>query len=111
MYTIQPTIFLALGEPTRLSIVEMLAKAGELSAGDISRAFSSSASAISQHLKILREAGVVIMQKHAQKRVYTLNVTTMTQIEQWTKLRAQEWNARIDNMDEYIQTLNGKAHE
>lgn len=110
MDTIQSNVFLALGEPTRLGIVEMLARCGELSATEISNSFSSSASAISQHLKVLREAKVVVMEKRAQKRIYQLNAATMTDVEQWMRLRTQELNSRLNDMDRYVQTIKSERN-
>ena len=55
--------FHALAEPTRRHIVEMLAREGELTAGDIQARFNVSAPAISQHLKVLREARLVQVEK------------------------------------------------
>ena len=56
-------IFNALAEPTRRDIIEMLATKGQLSASDISTSFKVSAPAISQHLKVLREARLVTMRR------------------------------------------------
>ena len=66
-------IFFALAEPTRRTIVEMLARNGPLSVTDISARFPISSPAISQHLKVLREAQVVLVEKRAQQRIYLLN--------------------------------------
>lgn len=63
----------ALAEPTRRTILEMLAKEGQLSATEISDRFNVSPSAISQHLKVLREANLVLMEKRAQQRLYRIN--------------------------------------
>ena len=62
--------FHALADPNRRRIIEMLAREGELSATEIHSRFSVSAPAISQHLKVLREAGLVQMEKRAQQRIY-----------------------------------------
>lgn len=105
MNATQIRTFQALAEPTRLSIVELLTRYGELSAGDISSKFKSSSSAISQHLKILREAHVVIMKKRAQQRVYELDETKMIELEQWAHIRAQRWNDRLNEMETYIKKM------
>lgn len=105
MNNVQPAAFSALADPTRLSIITMLAEFGELSASQISGKFDSTASAISQHLKVLREARLVIMQKRAQQRIYQLDVATITEMEQWLSLRAKEWNARLDTFDTYVQQI------
>ena len=94
--------FAALAEPTRLSIVDMLARRGELSASDISNVFTSSPPAISQHLKVLREAGLVTVQKRAQQRIYRLEPASMVEAQQWLSGRLAQWNTRLDAMEAYI---------
>ena len=88
--------FTALADPTRRKIVETLAEHGELSATQISDQFTVSPQAISQHLKILREAKVVHMDKRAQQRIYRINPDTLNEIETWAKQIAQLWSARFD---------------
>ena len=60
--------FGALADPNRRSIIELLAVRGELPASEISSKFNITPAAISQHLKILREAELVTMEKRAQQR-------------------------------------------
>ena len=102
----QPTVFAALADPTRLTIIDLLAKRGELSATQISHVFSSSASAVSQHLKVLREAGLVRVEKRAQSRIYQLDTAAIAETERWLSARARQWNDRLDAMDTYIAKLN-----
>ena len=61
-------MFVALSDPTRRNILELLATRGELSATAIYEQFPVSPQAVSQHLKVLREAHLVEMEKRAQKR-------------------------------------------
>ncbi|MGE0830043.1 MAG: metalloregulator ArsR/SmtB family transcription factor [Hyphomonadaceae bacterium] len=63
--------FSALSDPTRRRILEMLS-AGDMAAGEIAEAFDMTAAAISQHLKALREAGLVTVRAKAQRRIYRL---------------------------------------
>jgi DNA-binding transcriptional ArsR family regulator len=96
-------IFYALSEPRRRSIIEMLASKGELSASDISMKFRVSAPAISQHLKILREARVVKMEKKAQQRIYRLNPEAMDELEGWAKHMKTMWNQRFEALDKLLE--------
>jgi DNA-binding transcriptional ArsR family regulator len=105
MSNVQPAMFAALADPTRMSIIDMLAKFGELSASDISSNFDSTASAISHHLKILREAGLVVMQKRAQKRIYHIDAVAMNGLEVWINTRTRQWNDRLDTLDEYVKHI------
>jgi DNA-binding transcriptional ArsR family regulator len=75
--------FQALAEPTRRRIIEMIAVHGQLSASDISDLFKVTPPAISQHLKVLREAKLVDMEKRAQSRIYTISPAKLTEIEAW----------------------------
>ena len=84
-------VFFALADPTRRSIVELLAMRGQLSASDISNKFPTSASAISQHLKILRQSGLVDMEKRAQQRLYQINPDAVTELD---PENAEAWHQR-----------------
>src|SRR5277367_82507 len=96
-------IFTALAEPTRRSIIEMLASKGELSATDISDKFQVSPPAISQHLKVLREAKLVRMEKRSRQRIYQLNPGAMNELEQWAKDTTELWGKRFDKLDKVLQ--------
>jgi DNA-binding transcriptional ArsR family regulator len=101
-------IFTALAEPTRRSIIEMLAERGELSATDISDKFHSSPPAISQHLKVLREAKLVRVEKRSRQRIYQINPSAMNQIEQWAKQTTEMWNKRLDKLDTVLAAAKKK---
>lgn len=97
-------IFTALAEPTRRSIVEMLASDGELSATDISDRFSSSPPAISQHLKVLREAKLVRVEKRSRQRIYHINPLAMKELELWAQQTTALWNMRLEKLDKVLKT-------
>ncbi|MBI1215020.1 MAG: metalloregulator ArsR/SmtB family transcription factor [Alphaproteobacteria bacterium] len=94
--------FAAIADPTRRRIVEMLAAAGRLSAGDISSRFDSSAPAISQHLKVLREAELVHMEKQAQQRIYSLNPAAFDDMESWISRMRGFWTAQFDALEGFL---------
>src|SRR6266498_5891799 len=88
-------LFYALAEPTRRGIIELLASKGQLSATDICDNFDVSPPAISQHLKVLREANFVHVEKRAQQRIYHINPDAMSEIEEWVQKTTKHWNARF----------------
>lgn len=100
--------FAALADPTRLHIVEMLSR-GELSSTNISRHFNVSAPAISQHLKVLREAKLVTVETKAQQRIYTLNPQAINEMEQWLGHMRQIWTRRFDALDELLNEEMAKT--
>src|SRR2546428_12700846 len=96
-------MFVALSDPTRRTILELLASRGELSATDIYEQFSVSPQAISQHLKVLREAKLVVMEKRAQKHLYRLNPQTLSQFEAWVQQTRQRWEERFSALDTALE--------
>ena len=95
--------FLALAEPTRRNIMEILVKSGNLSASDIYRKFKSTPPAISQHLKVLREANLVRVEKRAQKRIYYVNPEPMKELEKWIQLFTKDWQDRHDRLEAMLK--------
>jgi len=96
-------MFVALSDPTRRAILELLASRGELTATDIYEQFSVSPQAISQHLKVLREANLVVMEKRAQKHLYRLNQETLSQFEAWVQQMRQRWEERFSALDTVLE--------
>jgi len=107
-------IFQALADPTRRKIIEMLARDGQLSATEISDRFSVSPQAISQHLKVLREAKLVQVEKRAQQRIYQVNPEAMLELEGWARQLRQLWDQRFEALDQVLEMekkrLKGEAN-
>jgi DNA-binding transcriptional ArsR family regulator len=97
--------FQALAEPTRRSIIEMLAKSGQLSATDISDKFKVSPPAISQHLKVLREAKLIDMEKRAQRRIYTINTTSLLEVQEWAYKMQAKWEEKFSRLDKLLEKM------
>jgi DNA-binding transcriptional ArsR family regulator len=102
-------LFNALSEPTRRDIIELLASRGQLSATDISNNFAVSPPAISQHLKVLREAKLVRVEKRAQQRIYQINPDAMTEIGEWVQRMTEQWNARFNILDKILDMEKSKT--
>jgi DNA-binding transcriptional ArsR family regulator len=92
----------ALADPTRRRIVEGLAR-GPLSSGDIASRFDISAPAISQHLKALREAGLVTVRAEAQRRIYELDPRGVDEVAAWIADIRGFWTRRLDNLERQIR--------
>jgi DNA-binding transcriptional ArsR family regulator len=94
--------FAALADPTRRRIVELLS-IGERSAGEIVDEFDVSAPAISQHLKALRDAGLVQVRIDAQRRIYTLDASGLENIDAWLKDVRKFWSERLDVLERELR--------
>lgn len=96
--------FTALADPTRRSIIEMLARRGELTATDISDRFNVSPPAISQHLKVLRKVKLLRMEKRAQKRIYSIDTVGLGEIEDWLIRMRRMWDERFDALEKLLES-------
>jgi DNA-binding transcriptional ArsR family regulator len=96
-------MFTAIAEPTRRNILEMLAIKGSLSASVIYDNFPASHPAISQHLKVLRDANLVQVEKRAQYRYYKINPEPIHELEDWIKKLTQVYEERYERLDELLK--------
>ncbi|SER80751.1 transcriptional regulator, ArsR family [Nitrosomonas sp. Nm51] len=107
--------FAALAEPNRRRMIEIIAAQGEIAASDISHQFDISPSAVSQHLKVLREAELVKMEKRAQQRIYSINPYGIDEMWEWLSQMRKFWNDRFDALDALLltehDTLKGNNDE
>ena len=91
--------FDVLGDPVRRRLLELLA-GGEHPAGEmvtaISTEFGISQPAVSQHLKVLREAGFATVRVQGARRLYAVNATPLHEVDDWLEPFRQFWDARLD---------------
>lgn len=91
-----------LSDPTRRRIVELLA-GGALRAGEIASRFDVSPPAISQHLKVLRHANLVLVRRDAQRRIYELNPQGVGELAAWIDRLRGFWTAKLDALESAIE--------
>lgn len=97
--------FAALADDTRREIVRLVAKNGELTSTEIGENFNITAPAISHHLKVLKSAKLLNMKKEAQKRIYSLNGSSVSEMEDWILEIIDLWRKRLDKLDRYVLKL------
>ena len=91
----------ALADPVRRQLLELLA-GGEVAAGDLAGRFPVSRPAISRHLRVLREAGLVTVRPDGKRRLYTLDPRPLRQIDDWLEPYRDLWAQRLDALDTEI---------
>jgi len=96
------SVFAALSDPTRLRIVELLA-VRDRTAGEIVAQFDFTAPAISQHLKILREARLVSVRADGQRRIHSLDPAGIEEVEQWLSRTKRFWESRLDALERELR--------
>jgi DNA-binding transcriptional ArsR family regulator len=94
-------IFTALADPTRRQIIERLAT-GDIAFGDLADKFEMSRPAVSQHLKVLRDAGIVAARADAQRRIYSLNGDSLNELGTWLDKVRNYWTPRLDRLEQLL---------
>ena len=93
--------FAALGDETRLAIVGELAK-GERAVNQLVDVVAISQPGVSQHLRVLRDAGLVRMRPQGQRRVYSLDPQGFRVIELWLERHRRVWAKRLDALEQLM---------
>ena len=96
--------FAALGDPTRLAIVERLAE-GDATVNELAEPFAVSLPAISRHLKVLERAGLITRGRAAQSRPSSLRVDAFKEATMWMNARSEMWEGRMDRLDRHLKQI------
>lgn len=102
--------FAALANGTRRAILARLAK-GEASVNELAEPFDMSLPAISKHIKVLENAGLIQRGRNAQFRPCNLNAAPLRAISDWADQYRHIWEDRFDRMDAVLQQLKEKTDE
>jgi DNA-binding transcriptional ArsR family regulator len=99
--------FAALADPTRRAILARLAN-GERSVTELARPFDMSMPAISKHLRVLEDAGLIAVDRVAQLRMRRLQVRPLKQAAAWIEHYRRFWEESFDRLDVYLGELQQK---
>jgi DNA-binding transcriptional ArsR family regulator len=94
-------VYEALAEPHRRRIIELVGER-ERTAGEIVEALGISQPGASQHLKTLRDAGLVTVRKDAQRRLYSLEPEKLAEVDSWLAPYRRLWTKRIDALVDHV---------
>lgn len=94
--------YAALADPTRRRILTLLSNR-ERSVTDLVRHFDVSQPAISQHLKVLRSAGVVRVRPNGRQRMYSVDFRRLKLVHDWVSQFESFWEEKLDVLDEYLR--------
>jgi DNA-binding transcriptional ArsR family regulator len=97
-------IFAVLAEPNRRRILDLLRQA-ERPVGDLVRELGVSQPAVSKHLRVLRDAGLVDVRSDAQRRLYRVNVAPLQAVDEWLAPYRRQWTARLDDLEAHLDTM------
>ena len=103
----QPTdLFRTLADPTRRAVFERLAGAGELSVGDLVNGSGVSQPAVSQHLAVLRQAGLVTERREGRYVRYAAAPQGLRPLADWMAIYAVFWRERFDRLEDLLDRMD-----
>jgi DNA-binding transcriptional ArsR family regulator len=96
-------VFRALADPTRRAILGMLTL-GDQPVGEIAGHFPVTRPAISKHLRLLREADLVLETRVGRNRMYRLNAAPLKQVDDWLGDYRRMWQANLQSLKRFVET-------
>ncbi|HEU4641172.1 MAG TPA: metalloregulator ArsR/SmtB family transcription factor [Gemmatimonadaceae bacterium] len=101
------TTLAALADPTRRAILARLAT-GDATVTELARPFAMSLPAVSRHLKVLQQAGLITRGREAQWRPCRLAAAPLRDVADWVEHYRRYWEDRFDQLDAYLAEVQGK---
>jgi DNA-binding transcriptional ArsR family regulator len=90
-----------LAEPNRVAILDLL-RDGEESVGELVERLGLSQPAVSKHLRVLKEAGLVEARVDAQRRLYRVRLEPLVEIDHWLEPYLRLWEQRLDRLEDHL---------
>ena len=104
------TTFAALADPTRRAILARLAQ-GDATVGELAKPFAMTLPGVSKHLRVLRDAGLVVQGRDAQWRPCRLETDRLQEVDAWVAQYRSLWEARFDRLEAYLREIEPKETE
>ena len=102
-----PTAFDVLAEPRRRDILELL-REGERPVGDLVERLHLSQPAVSKHLRVMRDAGLVVVRSDAQRRLYRISPKPLEELDQWLEPYRLFWTTHLDRLESHLEKRRKK---
>ncbi len=96
-------VFQAIADPTRREIIGMLSRQ-KLNVNQVSDQFDVSRTAVSKHLRILRECGLITIEKKGRERYFNAHLESLVQVSDWVAQYRSFWNANLDRLESLLKT-------
>jgi len=96
--------FEVLAEPNRRRILDLL-RVAERPVGDLVEQLAVSQPAVSKHLRVLREAGLVEVRSDAQRRIYRVRTEPLRAIDEWLEPYRELWGSRLDQLERHLEAM------
>jgi DNA-binding transcriptional ArsR family regulator len=100
-------VFQAIADPNRRTIIGLLAKQ-KLTVNAVAEYFPISRPAVSRHIKILKECGLVVIHRKGRERYCEVRLDKLNEVSDWVHKYQKVWEQRLDRLDEYLSELQKK---
>src|SRR5882724_7008574 len=95
-------VFQAIADPTRRALLDAL-REGEKPVMELASQFDVTLSAVSQHIRVLREAGLVAVRKSGRERYYALNAEPLQEVAEWVTQHEAFWLEKLDALAQHLE--------
>jgi DNA-binding transcriptional ArsR family regulator len=100
-------VFHAIADPNRRAIISLLANQ-KLTLSGVAKHFPISRPAVSKHIKILTESGLVVIRRQGRERYCEAHLEKLEEVSEWVEKNRKIWGQRFDRLDEYLNELKQK---
>ena len=102
-------VFQAIADPTRRDIISLVAR-NSMTQNDVASSFDVSRQAISKHIKILMECGILVIDQQGRERYYSLQPKKLAQVADWIEPFRTMWEDKFNRLDDVLMKLKSKKH-
>lgn len=103
------TVFEALADPTRRSILERLREDGPLSVTDVARPLDMTRQGATKHLDVLVAGGLVRVRREGRRRMHELDAGPLREVRDWLAPYAAEWDRRLERLVRHLEPEGGEG--
>ncbi|WNB90961.1 metalloregulator ArsR/SmtB family transcription factor [Bacillus sp. NEB1478] len=96
-------VFNAIADPTRRQLIQLLSEAEEIPLHELTTQFQMGRTAVSKHLKILKEAGLVYDRKVGRETLFRLNATPLSEIHDWVAFYSRFWSSNMVRLNQFLE--------
>jgi DNA-binding transcriptional ArsR family regulator len=101
-------VFQAISDPTRRAIINLIAHES-LNLNSVAEQFKVSRPAISKHIKILTECGLIVIKQQGRERYCEAKLQQLNEVSDWVEQYKRFWNAKLDSLEIYLDELQAKS--
>lgn len=102
-------VFQAIADPTRREIINLIAHK-QLNLNSVAENFDVSRPAISKHIKILMECGLLVINQQGRERYCEAKLEKLNEVSDWVEQYRKFWNAKLDALEDYLNQLQAKEN-